>query len=182
MFVKWNIYTTAQTIDNMTERIEQQIKEQFQKAFYDTIKESVLSGKHEHIVRLYAEIRDRIAEKVKPTGRAHARILEDFDVELFQQMVTNNAFDGDSLLRLVNTTFKWIHDLQMPARDSATESAKQRVLQAGTTMAEIVPVYVKEVHGCLDTMEQDFKEFYENRNHPVVQNMLQQAVATKTAK
>ena len=97
-------------------------------------------------------------------------------------MVTHNAFDGDSLLRLVNTTFKWIHDLQMPARDSDTESAKQRVLQAGTSMVEIVPVYIKEAHGCLDTMEQDFQEFYENRNHPVVQHMLQQAVASKAAK
>lgn len=182
MFVKWNIYTTAQTIDNMTERIEQQIKEQFQKAFYDTIKESVLSGKHKHIVRLYAEIRDRLAAKVRPTGRAYARIHEDFDVDLFHQMITNNAFSGESLLRLVNTTFQWIHDLQMPVRDSDTEAAKQRVLQSGNTMAEVVPVYVKEVHGCLDTMEQDFKEFYENRNHPVVQNMLQQAVASKTAK
>lgn len=166
----------------MTERIEQQIKEQFQKAFYDTIQHSVSSGNHEHIARLYAEIRDRLTVKVKPTGRAHARILEDFDVELFHQMVTNNAFDGDSLLRLVNTTFRWIHDLQMPTRDSATEAAKQRVLQAGTTMAEIVPVYIKEVHGCLDTMEQDFKEFYENRNHPLVQRMVQQAVASKAAK
>jgi len=160
----------------MTERIEQQIKEQFQKAFYDTIQHSVTSDNHEHIVRLYAEIRDRIVVKVKPTGRTKARILEDFDVELFQQMVTHNAFDGDSLLRLVNTTFKWIHDLQMPARDSDTEAAKQRVLQAGTSMVEIVPVYIKEAHGCLDTMEQDFKEFYENRNHPVVQNMLRQAL------
>jgi len=182
MLVKRYIYRTCQSIVYMTERIEQQIKEQFQKAFYDTIQDSVSTGNHEHIVRLYAEIRDRIAAKVKPTGRAHTRILEDFDVELFQQMVTNNAFDGDSLLRLVNTTFKWIHDLQMPARDSATEAAKQRVLQAGTSMAEVVPIYVKEVHGCLETMEQDFKEFYENRNHPVVQNMLQQAVASKTDK
>ena len=162
----------------MTERIEQQIKEQFQKAFYDTIKESVSTGKHEHIVRLYAEIRDRLAAKVRPTGRAYARIHEDFDVDLFQQMITNNAFSGESLLRLVNTTFQWIHDLQMPVRDSDTEVAKQRVLQSGNTMADVVPVYVKEVHGCLNTMEQDLKEFYENRNHPVVQNMIQQAIAS----
>lgn len=163
----------------MTERMEQQIKEQFQKAFYDTIKHSVTAGNHEHIVRLYAEIRDRIVAKVKPTGRTKARIIEDLDVELFQQMVTHNAFDNNSLLRLVNTTFKWIHDLQMPIRDSETEAAKQRVLQAGTSMAEIVPEYIKEVHGCLDTMEQDLKEFYENRNNPVVQQMVQQAIAHK---
>lgn len=159
--------------------MEQQIKEQFHKAFYDVVKDSVRNGNHEHIVQLYAEIADRIAAKVKPTGRTHQRIREDFDVDLFRQMLVNNAFDGQSLLRLVNTTFKWIRDLQMPIRDSATAEAKQRVMQSGTTMEDVVPVYIKEVHGCLNTLDQDLKEFYENRDHPVVQNMVLQALRKK---
>ena len=35
----------------------------------------------------------------------------------------------------------------MLARDASTEAAKQRVLQSGTTMAEVVSVYIREVHG-----------------------------------
>lgn len=159
--------------------MEQQLKEQFHKAFYDVIRDSVRNGNHDHIVQLYAEIADRIAAKVNPTGRTHARIRQDFDGALFRQMLQHNAFDGQSLLRLVNTTFKWIRDLQMPIRDSATEQAKQRVMDSGTTMEDVVPVYIKEVHGCLDTLDQDLKEFYENRNHPVVQNMIRQAVNHK---
>ena len=64
-------------------------------------------------------------------------------------------------------------------RDSATSDAKDRVLTAGDSMLEIVPVYIKECHGCLDTMEKDMKEFYENREHPVVQEMMRRAVAAK---
>lgn len=159
--------------------MEQQLQEQFHKAFYDVIRESIRDGNHEHIVQLYSEIAERVANKVKPTGRAHQRIREDFDVDLFRQMLQHNAFTGQSLLGLVNTTFKWIHDLQMPIRDQDTAAAKQRVMESGTSMEEVVPVYIKEVHGCLDTLDQDLKEFYENRNHPVVQHMLQQVTSVR---
>ena len=159
--------------------MEQQLKEQFHKAFYDVIRESIRDGNHDHIVRLYAEIADRIASKVKPTGRAHQRIRQDFDVDLFRQILQHNAFSGQTLLGLVNTTFKWIRDLQMPIRDADTAAAKQRVMESGTSMEEVVPAYIKEVHGCLDTLDQDLKEFYENRNHPVVQHMLQQAAVLR---
>lgn len=156
--------------------MEQQIQEQFHKAFYDVVRDSVRNGNHEHIVRLYAEIGDRIAAKVKPTSETHRRIRGDFDVSLFRQMLEHDAFDGDSLLRLVNTTFAWITKLQMPVRDPDTAAAKQRVMASGRTMVDIVPAYIREVHTCLDTLDADLKEFYDNRNHPVVQHMLRHAL------
>jgi hypothetical protein len=159
--------------------MEQQIKEQFHKAFYEVIRESVLTSNHEHIVRLYAEIVDRIAAKVKKDGPTFKKIHQDFDVDFFKQLLTNKVFDSNSLIGLVNTTFRWIHDLQMPIRDTSTEEARQRVLQTHSSMADIVPMYIKEVHGCLDLLEKDMDEFFENQNHPVVQQMLKQAIAHK---
>ena len=160
------------------ERVQQQIKEQFHKAFYDAIAEAVASDPPtvDYVVRLYTEIRDRLAHMVKPTGRTHQQIHDDFDVDFFRQLLENNAFDGNSLLGLVNTTFKWIQALQTPVRDESTEAAKQRVLQSGTTMADVVPAYIREVHGCLDILEQDLKEFFDNIDHPVVQEMLRRSV------
>ena len=76
-------------------------------------------------------------------------------------------------------TFSWVHNLQMPIRDTSSNEAKERVTQSGTTMAEVVPTYIKEVHTVINLMEQDMKEFYENRNHPVVQEMLRKAVNRK---
>ena len=159
--------------------MEQQLKAQFHKAFYDVVRDSVERGNHEHIVRLYAEIGDRIAAKVNPTGDTHRRIREDFDVALFRQMLEHDAFDGQSLLRLVNTTFTWIRNLQMPVRDPDTAAAKQRVMASGRTMVDVVPAYIREVHGCLDTLDADLKEFYDNRNHPVVQHMLRRGAHKK---
>lgn len=163
------------------ERIQQQIKEQFHKAFYDAIAEAVSSEppQVDYIVRLYTEIRDRVASMVKSTGRTYKKIHEEFDVDFFEQLLRNNVFDGNSLLGLVNTTFKWIEMLQTPARDVSTAAARQRILDAGQSMAEVVPVYIKEVHTTLDILEQDMKEFYDNIDHPVVQEMLRRSLQKK---
>jgi hypothetical protein len=161
------------------QKIQEQIREQFHKAFYDTIKESVKNKNHDHILRLYTEIQDRLAKMLKKDGTTYQRLINDFDVAFFEQRLRNNAFDGNSMASLVQTTFAWIHNLQMPIRDTSTEQAKQRVMASGTTMEEVVPVYIKECHGCLDIMEKDMKEFYENRNHPVVQEMMRRAVSAR---
>ncbi len=163
----------------MASKIEEQLKEQFHKAFYDTIKHSVETQNYDHIVRLYAEIQDRLAAFLKKDGPTYNRLKQDFDVPFFEQRLRNNAFDGQSLANLIQMTFTWIHNLQMPIRDTSSNEAKGRVMQSGTTMVEVVPVYIKEVHSVINIMEQDMKEFYENRNHPVVQEMLRKAVNRK---
>lgn len=157
------------------EQLHKQITDTFHKAFCDTIRHSLETQDYNHIVRLYTEIQDRLAKILKQNGRAHRRLLSDFDVAFFEQRLRNNAFDGDSMVSLINTTFSWIHNLQMPLRDSATAAAKDRVMNSGTTLLEVVPVYIVECHKCIDTMHTDVKEFYENRNHPVVQEMLRRA-------
>lgn len=157
------------------ERLHKQIKDTFHKAFYDTVRQSLETQDYDHIVRLYTEIQDRLAKILKKNGRAHDRLLSDFDVAFFEQRLRNNAFDGNSMVSLVNTTFSWIHNLQMPLRDSATAAAKDRVMNSGTTLLEVVPVYIMECHKCIDTLHSDVNDFYENRDHPVVQEMLRRA-------
>ena len=77
--------------------------------------------------------------------------------------------------RLINTTFGWIAQLQTPRRDSELEAAKQRVIASGTTMGEVVPAYIREVHTCMDWVEEDLREFIDNKDHPIVQEMLRHA-------
>jgi len=161
------------------EQIKEQLKEQFHRAFYDNIKHSVETQNYDHIVRLYAEIQDRLTAFLKKDGPTYNRLKQDFDVPFFEQRLRNNAFDGQSLQSLIHMTFSWVHNLQMPIRDTSSNEAKDRVIQSGTTMAEVVPTYIKEVHAVINLMERDMKEFYENRNHPVVKEMLRKAVNRK---
>ena len=64
--------------------------------------------------------------------RTAERIRNDFDVELFKQMVEHGAFDGNSMLGLVNTTFGWIKKLHCPFRDEEADAAKARVMGCKT--------------------------------------------------
>ena len=65
------------------QKIQDQIKEQFQKAFYDTIKHSIQNKNHDHIIRLYVEIQDRLAIMLKKDGPTH------------QPIETTVAFNGN---------------------------------------------------------------------------------------
>lgn len=160
------------------ERVEEQIKTQFRRAFYDTIATAVAQQPPdaEYLTRLFKEIRDRLAQFTRPNSRSFQRIHDDLDVDFFRQRLVHNAFDGHSMQSLVLVTFQWIRALQAPTRDAETEAAKQRVLQSGTTMAEVVPAYIRESHACLDTLENDMRDFFENREHPVVQEAVRQAM------
>ena len=67
----------------------------------------------------------------------------------------------------------------MPLRDTSTEESKQRIMVSTGTMAEVVAVYIKEVNVTLDLMDKDMRDFYKNRQHPVVQNILRHVPSKK---
>lgn len=124
-----------------------------------------------YIISIYVNILNRIGKWVPASARQ--RLKDQFDVEFFAQLLRHRQFDWKSLHGLTNTTFQWIHDLQMPVRDTSTEEARQRVL-AVVSFAEAVETYVQEVDRTLTLMEKDMSEFIQNKDHPVVQHMLNQ--------
>tara|TARA_B110000858_G_scaffold181327_1_gene219714 strand:+ start:730 stop:1161 length:432 start_codon:yes stop_codon:yes gene_type:complete len=128
-----------------------------------------------YIISIYVNILNRIGKWVPAS--AQQRLKDQFDVEFFTQLLRHRQFDWKSLHGLTNTTFQWIHDLQMPVRDTSTEEARQRVL-AVVSFAEAVETYVQEVDKTLTLMEQDISEFIQNKDHPVVQHMLNQLFKT----
>ena len=107
------------------------------------ISNAVLVEDHPYVISVYVSIVNRLCKWVPETSKQ--RLRDQFDVEFFTQLLKHRQFDWNSLHRLTNTTFKWIHDLQMPLRDTSTEEAKQRVLASRSSFAEAVGVYVKEV-------------------------------------
>ena len=128
-----------------------------------------------YIISIYVNILNRIGKWVPAS--AQQRLKDQFDVEFFTQLLRHRQFDWKSLHGLTNTTFQWIHDLQMPVCDTSTEEARQRVL-AVVSFAEAVETYVQEVDKTLTLMEQDISEFIQNKDHPVVQHMLNQLFKT----
>ena len=143
-----------------TDEIEKQMKEQMKKAFFDLIDSTVNSEKPDYvwITNLYTELRDRLCNFTKKDSKSYFKIIEEFDVELFNQMITNDVFDQNSFLKLVNNTFVWIDKLQAPVRDESTKESKIRVLSSDPQ--NFISTFLKEIHNCLDNLEYDMENYF----------------------
>jgi len=145
-------------------RIEEQIKDNMRKAFFDIIDQTVNSDKPDYdwIVKLYTELRDRLLSFLRKDGKLYKELNESFDIPLFKQMIENDVFDLESMVKLVNNMFNWILKLQAPARDTETSEAKSRVFNSEPT--KMISTFLKEVHICIDKMEDDMLEYQKSIN------------------
>jgi hypothetical protein len=145
------------------DNIEKQIHENFIKAFYDSIDETVNSKKpdNEWITRLYEEIKTRLLIYLKKGSKTYKGIDESFDVDLFKQMITNDVFDSESMIKLINNTFYWIEQIQAPIRDEFSKEAKEIVLSSEPN--KIVSTFLKEVYKCLEYLDEDMYNYFEKK-------------------
>ena len=139
-------------------KIEIQIKEQMRKSFFDLIDDTVNSKNPDYvwITNLYTEIRDRLGKYLNKNGKTYKNLQENFDIDLFHQMITMNVFDMNSMLKLVNNTFEWILRLQAPIRDIETEIVKNKILNSEPS--KMISTFIKEVNICLDNMDDDMQK------------------------
>jgi hypothetical protein len=149
-------------MENNLQKIEKQIEEQMKKAFFDLIDENVNSKNpdYEWIVQLYSEMIDRLLSFVKKDGKTYLEIKNSFDIELFKQMIENDVFEFESMLKLINTMFYWIEKLQAPIRDNYSKESKQRIFSSKPN--KIISNFLKEVHICIDNIEKDLISFNES--------------------
>ena len=139
--------------------LESQIEKCFNRAFMDLIDE-IINSKNpdfEWICLLYEEIKQRLLKYVKKDSVTFRNINDSFDIELFRQMIENDIFNQESMLKLINNTFYWIKYLQAPVRDSETENSKNIVLTCEPS--KIVSVYIYQTHLCLNNLDDDFKNY-----------------------
>jgi len=143
----------------MEEKLEKQIRETYYKAFYDSIDDTINSEKPDYdwIVRLYSEIKDRLKRYIKKDSKTYKEIDESFDIELFNQMIRNDVFDQESMIKMINNTFSWIKRLQAPVRDSETDESREIVFKSDPK--NIVSVYLREVYKCLNNLDEDMYNF-----------------------
>ena len=140
----------------------------------DRVQQAVCEEDYPYIISVYVSIVNRLCKWVPETSKQ--RLRDQFDVDFFAQLLKARQFDWNSLHGLTNTTFQWIHNLQMPIRDTSTEEARQRVLSSKDSFAEAVGVYVKEVEETLTLTEKDIGEFIQNKDHPVVKTLIKNAL------
>ena len=111
------------------------------------------------IINLYSEIRNRLLHNIRKDSKTYNQISEDFDIDLFEQMIKHDVFNFDSMHKLIDNTYTWIGRLQSPCRDESLEESKQRVLSVKS--AKIVSVFIMEVNQCIDLLDEDIQKFFE---------------------
>ena len=141
-------------------KIEKQIKDTYEKAFYDIIDETVNSDKPDYdwIVKLYIEIKNRLLKYVKKQSKVYEQINDNFDIKIFRQLIENDVFNQNAMLQLIEKTFYWINKLQSPARDESTNESKNKILSSSPE--KIVSTFIREVNKCLDYIDEDMINFF----------------------
>ena len=85
------------------------------------------------------------------------------DVELFGQMIRNEAFDSNDLYKLISYTFQKCIQLGSPQRDAETNERLRKVLELmyskDATIANIVPYYILHINHCVDMIHMDVSNF-----------------------
>ena len=85
-------------------------------------------------------------------------IEEALDVELFDQMIRNGAFQGPEFYNLVNYIFDTTLKLGSPGRDNDVKNLRNEVLTAlsnKATFAELVPLFFKNANIAVDWVHED---------------------------
>jgi 4-hydroxy-3-methylbut-2-enyl diphosphate reductase IspH len=146
-------------------KVKEQLKTQFNKAFVDLMESNLKSDKPdwEWISRLYKEIRDKICNLTPNRKDRIKEIHEKMDVDIFYQMVSNNAFNGRSLSALVEYVFKHIRELEAPAKNVVTdeklENLKKVLTHKDTTLGSFIPLFIVTANEKLDDIYND-KEIF----------------------
>ena len=113
---------------------------------------------YDWLVELYSEIREKIIYFLKKDSPLRKEIEESFDVELFSQMIKNNAFKANDLYNLINYTFEKFLQLGSPARDKDVKKMRDdlfSLMKDNATFGKIVSNYLKYTHMCLENFYDD---------------------------
>jgi len=140
--------------------LKEKIIIQYKKSFYNLIEEKINSDTPDFdwLVSLYVEIKERLVYFLKKESNLRIEIEENLDVELFSQMLRNNAFDGKDLYQLINYTFEKFLQLGSPVRDPDVKKMREELFSLmgeNATFGKIVSLYLKNAHICLETFYDD---------------------------
>ena len=143
-----------------TDALHDQIKHNFHLAWFNLLREKTLQNPPDFdwIVNLYKELRHRLTCFLKKDSNVRKRVEEDLDVELFDQMIRNGAFQGPEFYNLVNYIFDTTLKLGSPVRDNDVKNLRKEILTAlsnKATFAELVPLFFKNANIAIDWVHKD---------------------------
>jgi hypothetical protein len=144
-----------------------QVKTTYFKAFFDLLEEKVRQEPpdYEWIINLYKELRHKLTFFLKRNSVFRKHIEKGMDIELFDQMLRNNAIGGVEFYNLVNFVFECTLKLSSPARDKDVEKNRDEIFKCmknGGLFCQLVPLFIKNANISIDWIHEDLGNVKQN--------------------
>lgn len=158
---------TKKAFDKNVNRLTEQVKETYKRAFFDLLEEKVASTPpdFEWLTRLYGEIKSKLISLLREGSGLRKEIEESMDCEFFHQLISNNVFDPEDFYKLIHYVFEKCKQLQSPARDMETDAKLKEIVDfvdsGEATFSKLVPLFIKNANGCLDAIYEDVQALSE---------------------
>lgn len=148
-----------------SEKFINNIKQISEKAFWDTLESELKSEPpvYDMLISLYTEIRDRLVNIVYNDSKKE-EITNMLDVDLFKQMLTNNACNYNDMIEWMDKLFICIEGIQAPIYDAEINQEKYGLindLSNGKHISEVICCMYKGLFVRLDQTEKEIKEWRE---------------------
>jgi len=147
---------TQEQEKSLREQIENTYREVWSTLLHDKVNQN--PPDFDWIVRLYKEIKYKLTYFLKQNSAMRNSIEEALDVELFDQMIRNGAFQGPEFYNLVNYIFDITLKLGSPGRDNDVKNLRDEILTAlsnKATFAELVPLFFVNSNTVIDWVHKD---------------------------
>jgi hypothetical protein len=144
-----------------------QIRETYFNAFFDLLEEKVRQQPpdYEWIVNLYKEIRHKLTFFLKNGSKFRKHVESGMDIELFDQMLRNNAIGGVEFYNLVNFVFECTLKLGSAGRDKDVKAKRDEIfdcMKNGGLFCQLVPLFIKNANISIDWIHEDLGNVNEN--------------------
>jgi hypothetical protein len=158
---------TNEPINIDQDKLEKQIRDQYYRAYFDVLKEKIEQDPpdYEWIVRLYEEIKLKLVKLFKEGSTTRKEIEEILDIELFDQMLRNNAYNVKDFEKLTNYIFELCIKFGSPQRDKSTADMRDEILnevKRGSGFSTLIPMFIENANTCVDHIYEDLQTTLRN--------------------
>lgn len=153
----------------LDDKFEQYIKETVHNIFWDSLYDELNENppKFEKLLSLLKELKEDLCNMVPNRKDIHKDIDDKIDIDLINNMLINNAFDDETLKKLIIYIISLIKQFQPPAMDKDIDIWESKLLNKFNEKfeyADFLVVFLRSIFNILEQIKIYAKKFIEEMN------------------
>ena len=150
--------------------MEEQIKTQMYKAFWDLIETDLKSEPQNfrHLMILIKEIKYKLKGFVPNRSDIHKEFDENLDINFLEHLFNEKSMNPNHFFELVKFIINKIKHFCAPHMDNDVKKWEKDVMLTMSTEIEyafFIPYFFKKAYEYIDQIENDIKNFYEKKSN-----------------